>query len=127
MKWILKTRLFVRWMRKASLQDDALRTAIEEMERGLVDADLGGGVFKKRIALSGRGKRGGARTLIATNRENRWIFVFGFEKNDRENITQAELAFLQGIARDLLECSESALKAAIDKGELQEVRYESNH
>lgn len=50
------------------------------MERGLIDADLGGGVYKKRIALPGRGKRGITRTLIATNRANRWIFLTGFEK-----------------------------------------------
>lgn len=127
MKWVLKTRLFARWMRKTSLTDDALLHAIDEMERGLVDADLGGGVFKKRVAASGRGKRGGGRVLIATNRENRWIFVFGFEKNDRETITQAELAFLQRIARDLLECSDSALETAIGSGELQEVRHEPDY
>ena len=96
--------------------------AIEEMERGLVDANLGGGVFKKRVALPGRGKSGGARALIATNRENRWIFVYGFEKNDSDNITQAELAMLKQIAKDLLECPEAALKAAIRGGELLEVQ-----
>ena len=109
-------------MQNALLEDVMLRKAIEEMERGLVDADLGGGVFKKRVALPGRGKSGGARTLIATNRENRWIFVYGFEKNDRDNITQAELAMLKQIAKDLLECPETALKAAISGGELLEVQ-----
>lgn len=127
MKWILKTRLFSRWMRKALLNDNALWHAIEEMENGLVDADLGGGLCKKRIRLPGRGKRGGARTLIATNRENRWIFLFGFEKNERDSVTQAELAFLQQIAQDLIGCPESALKKAVAKGELQEVRYEPDH
>ncbi len=57
--------------------------AVSEMERGLVDADLGGGVVKKRVALPGRGKRGGARTLVATNRGDRWFFVYGFEKSVR--------------------------------------------
>ncbi len=121
MKRILKTRLFSRWLRKTSLKDDTLLNAIDEMEKGLIDADLGGGVFKKRVAAPGRGKRGGNRVLIATNRENRWVFIFGFEKNDRENITQTELAFLQGIARDLLECPDSALEKAIRDGELLEV------
>lgn len=127
MKWILKTRLFSRWMRNALLKDDVLRNAIDEMKRGLIDADLGGGVLKKRIALPGRGKRGGARTLIATNRENRWIFIFGFEKNDRENITQVELTFLQRIAKDLLDCPESALKKAIRSRELLEVCHEPDY
>ena len=93
MKRILKTRTFSRWMRKTLIEDVMLRKAIEEMERGLVDADLGGSIFKKRVALPGRGKSGSARTLIATNRASRWIFMYGFEKNDRDNISQAELIF----------------------------------
>jgi hypothetical protein len=101
-----------------------LRKAIEEMENGLVDADLGGGVFKKRIALPGRGKSGGARTLIATNKAERWIFIYGFEKNEKDNITHSELAFLQRIAYDLLGCSDKALMNAIDRGELEEIRHE---
>lgn len=127
MELILRTRSFSRWMRKALLKDDALWNAINEMKRGLVDADLGGGVFKKRVALPGRGKRGGARTLIATNRGDRWIFLFGFEKNEKDNITQSELVFLQQIAKDLLECPVKALKKAIADGELQEVRHEPDN
>ena len=80
---IFKTRHFQRWMNKAGLSDEMLVVAVLEMVAGLVDADLGGGVLKKRIALSGRGKRGSVRTLIATRRADRWIFVFGFEKNQR--------------------------------------------
>lgn len=56
-------------MQKTELDDRILLDAVDEMERGLIDADLGGGVYKKRIALPGRGKRGSTRTLIATNRE----------------------------------------------------------
>ena len=72
------------------------------MVRGLIDADLGGGVVKKRIGLAGRGKRGGARTLVATNKGNRWFFVFGFEKNERANIADDELEALRDIAEQLL-------------------------
>jgi hypothetical protein len=75
MKRILKTRTFKRWMRKTLIKDGMLRKAIEEMERGLVDADLGGNIFKKRIALPGRGKSGSTRTLIATNWKSLWIFL----------------------------------------------------
>jgi len=80
MKRVFKTRHFSRWMRKTELTDKALCTAVAEMSQGLIDADLGGGVVKKRVGLAGRGKRGGARTLVATNRGSRWFFVFGFEK-----------------------------------------------
>lgn len=80
MKHLLTTRVFCRWMRKTELDDQILLNAVDEMERGLIDADLGGGVYKKRIALPGRGKRGSTRTFIATNREDWWIFLTGFEK-----------------------------------------------
>ena len=70
-------------MRKTDLTQEALCLAISEMENGLIDAELGGGIVKKRVALPGRGKRGGARTLVATNKGSLWFFVFGFEKVKR--------------------------------------------
>ena len=124
MKRILKTRTFNRWLRKTLLTDAALLKAIDEMEQGLVDADLGGNIYKKRVALPGRGKSGSTRTLIATNRQDRWFFMFGFEKNDKENITQAELAYLQEVAQIFLGYSSDELQLAIDKGELLEVYYD---
>lgn len=108
-------------MRKTQLDDSALIAAIEEMEQGLVEADLGGNLYKKRVALPGRGKSGSTRTLIATNRENRWFFLYGFEKNERDNITQAELAYLQAAAQVFLAYSEEELKSAIALGEFWEV------
>ena len=80
MKRVFKTRHFQRWMRKTELTHARLCQAVEEMAAGWIDADLGAGVVKKRIGLTGRGKRGGVRTLLATNRGRRWFFVFGFEK-----------------------------------------------
>jgi hypothetical protein len=71
MRRIFKTRHFSRWMRKTELFDEALCTAVSEMNEGLIDADLGGDVVKKRVALPGRGKSGGARTIVATNKDNR--------------------------------------------------------
>ena len=124
MKRILKTRTFNRWLRKTLLTDAALLKAIDEIEQGLVDADLGGNLYKKRVALPGRGKSGSTRTLIATNRQNRWFFMFGFEKNDKENITQAELAYLQEVAQIFLGYSNDELQLAIDKGEFLEVYYD---
>lgn len=78
-------------MRKSALSDEALSRAVFEMAQGLVDADLGGCVVKKRVALLGRGKSGGARTIVATNRGDRWFFMYGFEKNERANIDKDEL------------------------------------
>jgi hypothetical protein len=72
------------------------------MERGLIDANLCGGLIKKRVALPGHGKIGSPRTVVATNSANRWFFVFGFEQNDRDNINAKELSALKALASDLL-------------------------
>jgi len=121
MKRIFKTRHFNRWMRKTALSDAALCNAVIEMLLGLIDADLGGGVIKKRIGLPGRGKSGGARTLIATNKGSKWFFVFGFEKNDRTNISENELEALQDLAQELLAATAKQLEEAIQTGALLEI------
>ena len=124
MKRVFKTRYFCRWMRKTELTDSTLCSAVEEMARGLIDADFGGGVVKKRGGLAGRGKRGGARTLVATNKGNRWFFVYGFEKNDRANIADDELEALQEIAAQLLARKGRQLDDAVEDGSLQEICHD---
>jgi hypothetical protein len=80
MKRVFKTRSFNRWARKIGLPDATLCKAVDEMEQGLLDADPGGCVIKKRVPLAGRGKSGSTRTLVATNKGTRWFFMYGFEK-----------------------------------------------
>ena len=96
--------------------------AVEEMRRGLMDADLGGGLFKKRVARAGAGKSGGYRTLLASNRRDRWVFLFGFGKKDRENIDEKEKNDLRRVAGILLGNSETDIARLIDAGQLQEVK-----
>lgn len=124
MKRVFKTRSFNRWMRKSELTDPLLCSAVKEMEQGLVDAQLGGGVIKKRVAIPGHGKRGGARTIVATNHKSRWFFVFGFEKNERANISDNELEALQDIAADLLGLGSTQLDAAVAAGALMEICHD---
>ena len=124
MRRVFKTRQFAKWMRKTDLTDDALCLAVSEMVSGLVDADLGGDVLKKRVALPGRGKRGGARTLVATRRASCWFFVFGFEKNEKANVTSTELEALQWLAKQLLDLSGAQLEVAAQDGSLQEICHE---
>ncbi|UUZ67856.1 type II toxin-antitoxin system RelE/ParE family toxin [Polaromonas sp. P2-4] len=124
MKRVFKTRYFSRWMRKTELTDSALCAAVAEMAQGLIDADLGGGIVKKRVGLAGRGKRGGARTLVASNKGNRWFFVYGFAKNDRANIAVDELEALQGIAEQLLAVTGRQLDEAVEDGALQEICHD---
>ena len=108
-------------MRKAGLSDRALLDAVSEMAQGLIDADLGGHVVKKMIALPGRGKRGGARTIVASKMSDRWIFLFGFNKNERANIDKDELKVFQEVASDLLAFNDRQLAKALTAGEITEV------
>lgn len=125
MRRVFTTRSFARWARREGLRDAVLCDAVAEMECGLVDADLGGGVFKKRVPLAGRGKRGGARVLVATRRDGRWFFVYGFLKSERENVEARELAALQLLAAALLGVTIAATDTAIRLGELTEICHEA--
>ena len=122
MQWrTFKTRVFARWARKEGVTDRALLAAVAEMESGLVDARLGGGLFKKRVGRPGGGKRGGARAIVAGHFRDRWIFLYGFTKNERENIDQKEERDLKRIGGALLELDWTALKKMIEAGKLLEV------
>lgn len=118
---VFKTRWFDRWARKQGLTTPGLCAAVREMTEGLYDADLGGGLFKKRIARPGQGKSGGFRTLVATNKGSRWVFVYGFPKNARSNIDKDEQEALKKLAAHLLSLTAQALDKAQRAGELIEV------
>jgi hypothetical protein len=118
---IYQTREFRRWARKQGLQNAALCRAVTEMATGLYEADLGGYLFKKRIARPGQGKSGGFRTLVATNRGSLWFFVYGFSKNEQSNIRPDEEAALKTLAAVLLALKPIALSQALATEELIEV------
>ena len=103
------------------LHDTHLKDAVAEIIRGLVDADLGQGIFKKRIALPGRGKRSGARSIVAFKIDNRSIFIYGFAKNEKDNISKSDEEQLKQYAKVLLGFTEQKIKNAIKIGELIEV------
>lgn len=108
-------------MKKTGLTDAALRVAVAEMIQGLIDTDLGGYVVKKRVALPGQGKRGGARTIVATKMIGHIFFLYGFNKNECSNINKAELKVLQAVAKEWLGFNESQLRRALAVGEIVEV------
>ena len=120
-KRAFKTKSFAKWMRKTELKDQDLLFAVTEMEAGLIDADLGGNVFKKRVALPGMGKRAGARTLVAGKLSRKWFFLFGFAKNEKDNINDDELVHLQGAAHRLLGLTDQDIEEVILTGELKEL------
>ncbi len=120
---VLKTKTFARWTRKEGVADAALRAAAEEMRAGLVDANLGAGLVKKRIARPGRGKSGGWRTVLATDLRDRWVFLYGFAKNERDNVDDDELRSLKLLAQTYLGFYEDTIDRLVEAGELKEVRY----
>ena len=117
---IFKTKWFHRWAAKEDLTEAVVRTAALELKEGLGDA-LGGYVYKKRVALPGRGKRGGARTLVAYRSGQAVFFMYGFSKNERANIENDELKALRLLAKELLGYGTQDLVKAVEVGELIEV------
>jgi hypothetical protein len=124
---VYKTKWFHRWAHKQGLTTPSLCAAVAEMADGLYEANLGGGLFKKRIARPGEGKSGGFRTLVATKMEDRWFFVFGFPKSARSNIDKDEEEALKRLAAHLLGLTSNALTLALEAQEIIEVDCHAHH
>lgn len=118
---VFKTRWVVRWARRERIADNSLHEAIARAERGLVDADLGGGVIKQRVARTGQGRSGGYRMLIAYRIGRRAVFLYGFAKRERENIDDDELRTLRELGAKWLAADSSRIAGAIEDGTLEEV------
>lgn len=121
---MLKTKDFARWAKKERIQSSQLYEAAKEIHAGLIDGELGRGLIKKRIARSGQGKRRGHRTLLAFNEGKRAIFIFGFSKKDRENISTREAAAYQKLAEYYFGMSDIYLHKLLNENELIEVKHE---
>lgn len=124
---VLKRRDFARWQVREGLSDAALCKAVREMESGLIDADLGGALYKKRLARPGGGKRGGYRTVVSARIGQRYVFLHGFAKGEAENITGSETRALRLVGKVLLDLSHESLQQAAAAQELVEVGCESYH
>ena len=118
---IYRTKWLTRFARRERISDRSLREAVERAERGIIDADLGGGLIKQRVAREGQGRSVGFRMLVAYRAENRAVFLYGFAKSEQENIEPDELASLREIAAAWLEASSVQIAKAIEAKELQEV------
>ena len=122
-----KTKWFVRYARRERIGDHGLCEAIDRAERGIIDADLGGGVIKQRVARTGQGRSSGHRLLIAYRSGDRAVFLYGFAKSERDNVEDDELATLREIAAGWLEADDERLERAIEEGILQEVSYDERN
>jgi hypothetical protein len=120
---VFKTRTFARLIRNTGISDQALREAVGRAVKGLVDAELGSGLVKQRVARQGQGRSGGYRTIIALRAGDRAFFLHCFAKNDRANISDAELRSLREIAAHWLNTSPALIDAELKAGRLLEVKH----
>lgn len=121
---IFANRWFARFADKQNIGDDDLREAVSRAERGLIDADLGGGVIKQRIARKGQGKSGGFRSVILFRQGERAFFVYAFAKSDRDNIDQSELSTYKIAAAVYLNYTDDELALFLKQGTLMEISHE---
>ena len=119
---IFKTKWLVRFAERERIEDDSLSEAIDRATRGLVDADLGGGIIKQRVARPGQGRSGGYRMLIAYRAGDRAVFLYGFAKRERENIGPDELQTLREIGAGWLDADDKRIAVAMKEKALQEVK-----
>lgn len=119
---IFKIKSFNKWAKKAGLTDSSLRHAVEEIEQGLVEANLGGNLYKKRISTPVKGKKGGFRTLLAYKKGHIVFFMYGFEKGEKENVSNQDEEDLKNFAKVYLNFDEDKIQAAVNIGSLVEVQ-----
>jgi hypothetical protein len=120
---VFKTKWFTRYARRERISNHSLGEAVKRAERGIVDADLGGEVIKQRVPRAGQGRSSGYRLLVAYRSGERAVFLYGYAKNERENIEDDELATLRDIAAGWLEADAKGLERALDMGFIQEISY----
>jgi len=118
---VYKNKPFARFQRKARITDSDLWSAAQSAEKGLIDADLGGGVIKLRIARAGEGKSGGLRAIVLFRQGSRAVYVYGFEKKDRANIKAFELEAFRELASLILGYTEAEMKKRVEDGALLQI------
>ena len=111
----LVTKWFSKWSRKAGLTNSAILESLDDLEKGLSIADLGKNLFKVRVKREGQGKSSGYRTIVVFKKDRIAIFLYGFAKNERENISNKELSYFKKLGSDFLKLNSSQLKKAIKK------------
>jgi hypothetical protein len=119
---ILKSKWFERFARKERIEDVSLRDAVSRAERGQIDADLGGGVIKQRIARPGQGKSKGYRTVILFRHAERAVFIYGFPKSQRANIGADEVEQFKEAARHVLSLTSKQVAELVARADFVEVK-----
>jgi len=118
----LMTKQFSKWASKQQIPKNELKKSLQEVKAGNFEANLGGQIYKKRIRFQGKGKSGSGRTIVCYRKKDRIIFIHGFAKNEKSNLTKKELAGFKEFAQILLGFSQKAIKTAIKNGDFIEVK-----
>jgi hypothetical protein len=118
---IFKNLWFSRFAEREGISDEDLKNAVNLLESGRVDADLGGGVYKQRIARSGGGKSGGYRVIVFFKRRERAFFVYGFAKSDMGNIAGKQLKGFKATARNALALTNEQVNNLLKTGKYTEI------
>ncbi len=111
-----------KWASKHNINNDELFQALEELQEGKYEANLGGNLYKKRVRFVGRGKRGSGRTIVCYKKGDRAIFIHGFAKNEKSSLSKKELHALKEFAKLLFSLTSKQLVIAIQKGDFVEVQ-----
>ena len=118
---VYRTKPFARFANHEGIADEQLRDAVRRAEAGLIDADLGGGVIKQRLAREGKGKSGGFRSIVLFQRGAKAFFVYGFAKSDQDNIQRNELKAFRKLADEIFALDEKGIAAAMKNGTITEI------
>jgi hypothetical protein len=118
---VYKSKVFARFAKKARIIDSDLWKAAQLANKGVIDADLGGGVIKQRIARAGEGKSGGSRSIILFRKDDRAVYVYGFEKKDLANIRPDELEASRELAKVILGYTKAEIEKRVEDGALFKV------
>jgi len=118
----LMTKHFSKWAAKQNISKNELHKALEEIRAAKFEANLGGHVYKKRIRFKGRGKSGSGRTIVCYKRGDKAIYVHGFAKNEKSNLSPRELVALKEFAKVLLGLTDEQVQTALQAGDFIEVK-----
>jgi len=120
---IYQIKEFHKWAKKNKVAKEKLLDAVKNIDKGSGVVDLGGNLYKVRIAKN-KGKSGGYRTIIVHRKDFRSLFLHGFGKNEKDNISNVELVFFKNYATDFLNYSEESIKKLLEKGDIFKLENE---
>lgn len=117
----LSTKWFKKWAKKSKIKDQDLLDTVDNLINGLSTADLGSNLFKIRVKRENSGKSSGFRTIVVYKEDEKAIFLYGFEKNEKDNISKTELLYFKKLGNDFLALDENQIKQLIEAKSLFDI------